>query len=68
MKTSIGTTAGSQVLTSARNVVMVRAPLGSTAAKVVASTKTQPVTLSASAVADKLKPKGFTGISRYDTL
>lgn len=68
MKTSIGTTAGSQVLTSARNVVMVRAPPGSTAAKVVASTKTQPVTLSASAVADKLKPKGFTGISRYDTL
>lgn len=63
VKTSIGTTAGSQVLTSARNVVMVRAPPGSTAAKVVASTKTQPVTLSASAVADKLKPKGFTGIS-----
>ncbi|CAH3042814.1 unnamed protein product [Pocillopora meandrina] len=63
VKTSIGTTAGSQVVTSARNVVMVRAPPGSTAAKVVPSTKTQPVTLSASAVADKLKPKGFTGIS-----
>lgn len=69
MKTTAGTTPGSQVVTSTRNVVMLHAPPGTTGAKVVvASTKSQPATASTSAIADKLKPKGFTGISRYGTL
>ena len=65
LTTSTGATPGSQVVTSTRNVVMVHAPPGSTAAKmVVASARSQAGTTSTSVAADKLKPKGFTGISR----
>lgn len=65
LTTSTAATPGSQVVTSSRNVVMVHAPPGSTAAKMaVASARSQAGTSSASTAADKLKPKGFTGISR----
>ncbi|XP_078364574.1 transcription initiation factor TFIID subunit 4-like [Oculina patagonica] len=64
LTTSTGATPGSQVATSTRNVVMVHAPPGSAAAKmVVASARSQAATTLTSAAADKLKPKGFTGIS-----
>lgn len=66
LTTSTGTTPGSQAVTSTRNVVMLQASPGSTASKmVVASARSQAGTTSTSAVADKLKPKGFTGISGY---
>ena len=53
-------------VTGAQNVVMVRAAPGTVGTKmVVAPVKSQSATTAASAVAaDKLKPKGFTGISR----
>lgn len=64
LTTSTGTTPGSQVVTSTRNVVMLQASPGSTASKMVAtSSRSQAGTTSGAA--DKLKPKGFTGISRY---
>lgn len=65
--TTSGATSGSQVATSSRNVVMVHAPPGTTGAKmVVTSPRSQAGTsVASSAAADKLKPKGFTGISRY---
>ena len=65
--TTSGATSGSQVATSSRNVVMVHAPPGTTGAKmVVTSPRLQAGTsVASSAAADKLKPKGFTGISRY---
>ena len=65
LTTSTGTTPGSQVVTSTRNVVMLQASPGSTSKMVVASSRSQAGTTSTSAAADKLKPKGFTGISRY---
>lgn len=66
LTTSTGSTPGSQVVTSARNLVMLQASPGSTASKMVsASSRSQAGTTSTSAAADKLKPKGFTGISRY---
>lgn len=69
LTTSTGTTPGSQVVTSTRNVVMLQAQPGSTASKMVAaSARSQVGTTSTSAAADKLKPKGFTGISRYRAL
>ncbi|XP_073234021.1 transcription initiation factor TFIID subunit 4-like isoform X2 [Porites lutea] len=63
--TTSGATSGSQVATSSRNVVMVHAPPGTTGAKmVVTSPRSQAGTsVASSAAADKLKPKGFTGIS-----
>ena len=65
--TTSGATSGSQVATSSRNVVMVHAPPGTTGTKVVVtSARSQAGTsVASSAAADKLKPKGFTGISRY---
>ena len=69
LTTSTGATPGSQVVTSTRNVVMLQASPGSTASKMVAaSARSQAGTTSTSAAADKLKPKGFTGISRYTVL
>lgn len=66
LTTSTGAASGSQVVTGSRNVVMVRAPPGTVGTKmVVASARSQAGTTAASAAAgDKLKPKGFTGISR----
>jgi len=66
LTTSTGTTPGSQVVTSTRNVVMLQAQPGSK--MVAASARSQVGTTSTSAAADKLKPKGFTGISRYRAL
>ena len=64
LTTSTGTTPGSQVVTSTRNVVMLQASPGSTSKMVAASSRSQAGTTSTAAAADKLKPKGFTGISR----
>lgn len=66
LTTSTGAVSGSQAVTSSRNVVMVHAPPGTMGNKmVVGAVKTQAGTTAAStASADKLKPKGFTGISR----
>ena len=66
LTTSTGATSGSQVTSNSRNVVMVHAPPGTMATK-LASTRPQTGLSSASAAsADKLKPKTFTGISRYN--
>ena len=66
LTTSTGAVTGSQAVTSSRNVVMLHAPPGTMGNKmVVGAIKTQAGTTAASAsAADKLKPKGFTGISR----
>ena len=68
LTTSTGAVSASQAVSTSRNVVMVHAPPGSVGTKmVVAPVKTQAGTMAASAAAaDKLKPKGFTGISRYN--
>lgn len=65
LRTSAGTVSASGNVTGAQNVVMVRAAPGTMGTKmVVAPVKSQSATTAASAVAaDKLKPKGFTGIS-----
>lgn len=68
LTTSTGAVSASQAVSTSRNVVMVHAPPGSVGTKmVVTPVKTQAGTTAASAAAaDKLKPKGFTGISRYN--
>jgi len=55
----------SQVITNPQNVI-VHVPPGAMGTKVVVSSaRSQVGTTSASAAAHKLKPKEFTGISRY---
>ena len=68
LTTSTGAASGSQVVTTSRNVVMVHAPPGTTGTKMIVTSPRSHAGSSAAstAAADKLKPKGFTGISRYD--
>lgn len=66
LRTSTGTVPVSREITSSQNVVMLQSTPGRMGTKmVVAPVRTQAGTAAASAAAaDKLKPKGFTGISR----
>ena len=66
LRTPTGTVPVSREITSSQNVVMLQSTPGRMGTKmVVAPVRTQAGTAAASAAAaDKLKPKGFTGISR----
>ncbi|XP_015770541.1 PREDICTED: transcription initiation factor TFIID subunit 4-like [Acropora digitifera] len=65
LRTPTGTVPVSREITSSQNVVMLQSTPGRMGTKmVVAPVRTQAATVAASAAAaDKLKPKGFTGIS-----
>lgn len=65
LRTPTGTVPVSREITSSQNVVMLQSTPGRMGTKmVVAPVRTQAATAAASAAAaDKLKPKGFTGIS-----